>query len=85
MQNLQFHDSLRGQLLSRGVELRTWLLHLPYGDQGLLVHQDTLEVGCCHGQGCGSCVLGAACSRTHSRKLGSILQRRTECAENPTS
>ena len=47
MQTLQFHDTLRGRLLTGGVELRTRLLHLPYGDQGLLVHQDTLEVRCC--------------------------------------
>ena len=39
----EFRDSIRGRLLSLGVSLRTRLLGLPYGDQGLLVRRETFR------------------------------------------
>ncbi|GAX76959.1 hypothetical protein CEUSTIGMA_g4406.t1 [Chlamydomonas eustigma] len=43
IQAAEFKDTLQGKLLSFGVELRTRLLHKPYGDQALFVQKQTLE------------------------------------------
>lgn len=39
----EFSDSLQGALLTRGVELRTRVLGLPYGDQAIFVERSLLE------------------------------------------
>mmetsp|Transcript_10477 Transcript_10477/g.31454 ORF Transcript_10477/g.31454 Transcript_10477/m.31454 type:complete len:248 (+) Transcript_10477:387-1130(+) len=38
-----FRDTLRGQVLSMGVMLRTRLLNCPYGDQAMFVERQTLK------------------------------------------